>query len=83
MIKTIQGLLDNESLLQTPLELQAVAYQVLYLLGSEEFSVRDFACHFVKTRLLSDSANLHIVSVIEQTLLRSLARVSDELILKT
>ena len=37
----------NFSLL-TNIEVQCITYNVLHLLGNEEFSVRDYACHFMK-----------------------------------
>ena len=55
VIKTIQGLIEQQDQFSqslTNLELQAVSYNIIYLLLNEEFSVRDFANHFIKSVLL-------------------------------
>ena len=88
VIKTIQGLLESKDVLSqtlTPLELQAVSYQVFHLIQSEEFSVRDFACHFIKELLLSPSSppNTYLLGILEQIFLKNVSRVRDEMVLKT
>ena len=60
----------------------------MHLLLNEEFSVRDFANHFVKSVLLEkclkQNPNLQLQQTIESILLKALSsRIQDEMILKT
>ena len=54
IIKTIESLMSNDLSTWNRLELQGVSYSILYLISSEEFSVRDYAAHFVKNVLLDN-----------------------------
>lgn len=69
-----------------PIELQAISYCMLHLLSNEEFSVRDFASHYVKTVLLEHKLlieNPQLMMLVEQTLLKNLTKITDEMVLKT
>lgn len=48
IIKTIQQLLEVSLDKFTQNELHVMTYPILFLLQSEEFSVRDYASHFLK-----------------------------------
>lgn len=51
-IKQMQLTLNEESVTKmNPMELQAFTYICLYYLQNEEFSLRDFSLHTVKTIL--------------------------------
>jgi hypothetical protein len=55
VIKTIKSIIESEDEFSDklkPLELQIISYNILHLLLNDEFSVRDFANHFVKQVLL-------------------------------
>lgn len=56
VIKTIQSLIENDTINSLKsLELQAITYSVAHLLENEEFSVRDFANHFIKQMLIGET----------------------------
>jgi hypothetical protein len=92
VIKTIQGLIESPDFFSkeglSNLELQAISYNIIYLLLNEEFSVRDFANHFIKSVLLDkcfkERPNPSLLLTIEQTILKALqSRIQDEMVLKT
>jgi hypothetical protein len=80
VIKTIQNLIESEQAFSESLssiELQALSYTIMHLLLNEEFSVRDFANHFVKSVLLDTclklTPNPHLQLTIESLLLKALS----------
>lgn len=87
IIKTIESLMSNDLSTWNRLELQGVSYSILYLISSEEFSVRDYAAHFVKNVLLDNKLRennyTQMIQLIEQMIKENLSKVKDEMILKT
>ncbi|TNV87999.1 hypothetical protein FGO68_gene14880 [Halteria grandinella] len=90
VIKTIERTIEGQGQLEatlTEVELQAITYSIVHLMQSEEFSVRDFACHYVKQVLLDrcfkTKPSLQLLGVIEGCLLRNVGRVGDEMVLKS
>ena len=80
-IKTMQNLIEQPEERAT-LEAQAIGYIIVSLITNEEFSVRDYAGHYVKQVMLK-TTNTHLLTLLEQSIVRGLNRPADEMILKT
>ncbi len=81
IIKTIQHLIESKNANLNLFEVQAVSYCIMFLLNNEEFSVRDFAAHYVKEVLLKGEYGMDLV--IEEVIQSNVKRIQDEMILKT
>lgn len=75
--------LIEEKKQRNALEEQAIGYIIISLVTSEEFSVRDYAGHYIKLVMIDQNSNSHLNILLEQTIVRSLYRPMDEMILKT
>lgn len=58
IILTIKRLLDSKLEGFNPLEISIISYNIVYFIQNEEFSLRDYALHFLKTILISFKQNL-------------------------
>ncbi|CDW84473.1 small subunit processome component 20 homolog [Stylonychia lemnae] len=95
IIKTLEKLDINHFRTITHYDLRQISYSVLFLLQSDEFSVRDYSCHFLKqffehlnelhlidqTQVLKEFGS--VIAHLESFLLQQVKTIKDELVLKT